>query len=242
MKRSLLCALLAAGLAACGDTRYVPYGAGGADADGDLVSRTVAYELDPAYSVLVPNCVIVAPAEIDNEEDRDHERAVETAVARSLAAKVTRVIGPDERRIAARPLAIDPSKPRDLADLGEAVSCGAVAYVRLSSADRDFLLVWSRVQVGLELRIERLRDGRVLFRGRHVADRSAGGLPLSPLSALAEGFRSSRFAADGEDVMASVIDDAVRRITALLPDAKQYRRRDAPKPYLLPAVDMGVIW
>lgn len=63
---------------------------------------------------------------------------------------------------------------------------------------------------------------RLLWRARHIAERSEGGIPFSPLSVVVDGITSARFAADRE-IVDSVVDDAVRRIVASLPDAISFR-------------------
>lgn len=67
----------------------------------------------------------------------------------------------------------------------------------------------------------RVSDGHMLWRARHVASRSEGGLPLSPVSLVVETFASTQFSSDRE-VAASVVDDALRRVVATIPDARSF--------------------
>ena len=119
----------------------------------------------------------------------------------------------------ARRMACDLVRSEDRLALAEALDCDTIVVTELTGADHSFLLVWSEVRIGLDVRLVRIRDQRVLWRGRHVADRSAGGLPLSPLGIAAQAFSSVRFSSDPE-VWHSVLDDAVRRIVSTLPDAR----------------------
>ena len=68
----------------------------------------------------------------------------------------------------------------------------------------------------------RAADGHVLWKARHIADRSDGGLPLSPIGLVVDTYSSSQFSSDRE-IAESVVDDAVRRIVRSLPDARKYR-------------------
>ena len=65
----------------------------------------------------------------------------------------------------------------------------------------------------------RVADDAVLWKARHVANRSDGGLPFSIIGVAVAGFEAARFRAD-EDVPDSLIDDAVRRMMVTLPDVR----------------------
>ncbi|MDD9915474.1 MAG: hypothetical protein OXT01_12530, partial [Rhodospirillaceae bacterium] len=81
----------------------------------------------------------------------------------------------------------------------------------------DFALIWSLQKLDIEIGM--LREHRLLWKGRHEAGRSDGGLPLSPLSAPIAVARASRLHGDS-DAMVSLVDDTVRRIVASLPDVR----------------------
>jgi hypothetical protein len=68
----------------------------------------------------------------------------------------------------------------------------------------------------------RAADGHVLWKARHIADRSDGGLSLSPIGIAVDTYSSTQFLSDRE-ISDSVVDDAVRRIVRSLPDARTYR-------------------
>ena len=80
-------------------------------------------------------------------------------------------------------------------------------------------MVWAERQIGLAIGLIDLRDDAVLWRARHAARRGAGGAPLSPLSLLVSTGAAARFAADA-DVPLSLLDDALRRTLATLPDLR----------------------
>jgi len=212
--------LSALGLAACAETRYVDLDSAKREGEENL-SRTVYFRIDREFYLDFPNCVMVMRT--TTAEDRAHSaQLVEAALARHLAMKVSRVIGPLQRDITARDMGADLSRPEDRRALAKSLQCPALVFADVVSHDLTYVVVYSEISIGLDIRMERTADARVLWRARHVADRSKGGLPLSPVGALIDGFISTRFASDRE-VTDSVVDDAVRRLVATLPDIRRFR-------------------
>ena len=205
-------------MAACTGTRYVDFK--DAEADARLPGRTVAVEIDREYYEDYPDCVVVMPPSASPGLGKI-AGLVEAALASHLTRKVTRVVGAVERDSAARRMAVDPLHPGDRGFLLKTLGCGAFITTEISGPGNAYYLIWSEFRVGIDARLFRARDGRLLWRARHVADRSGGGLPFSPVGAIVEAFSSTRFAADA-DVADSVVDDAVRRLVASLPDSRSY--------------------
>ena len=81
------------------------------------------------------------------------------------------------------------------------------------------MLVWSELRLGLEARLFRQRDGVELWKARHVARRSDGGLSFSPFGLVVNAYDANSFSSDG-DIVVSVSEDLVRRIIASLPNTK----------------------
>jgi hypothetical protein len=98
------------------------------------------------------------------------------------------------------------------------LGCDAFVTMEVIGPGQSYLVVWSEVRIGIEVRMIRAGDRRLLWRARHIAGRSEGGLPISPAGFVMDAFSSTRFSADRE-IVDSVIDDAVRRIVASLPNA-----------------------
>jgi hypothetical protein len=181
-----------------------------ADVDG----RHVFFRLDRAFYRDPPSCVVVLPA-------GNGERAtipVERAVARHLRDKFPRVVGPLGRDRASRRLALDLSHAGDRRRFARLEGCDVFVRWRAVAEQSDYLLVWSKRDFGLELEMFREPD-RTLWQASHVARRSDGGVPLSPLSAPMAMFEAARFRAD-QDILPSMIDDTLRRMVASLPDVR----------------------
>lgn len=207
-------------LGACAGTNYVGYG----DAtDGpEFPSRTVAFEFGQKFYAEMPDCALIMPPATE-EGLEVYAAVVEESLSRHMAMKFTRIIGPVERDIMAREMSIDLDRADDRRALAEGLGCETFVLTKINEPGADYLLVWSRVHVGLDVRMEYVYDQSMLWQSRHVAARSGGGLPLSPLGIIVNGFQAGRFAADESDIVASVIDDAVRRMVASLPDARIFR-------------------
>lgn len=202
----------------CTQTRYVDYAA--IDADQPFPYRTVAYDIDREFYADFPDCVIVMP--VGNAAAWTADAAlVEQSLARHLTSKFSRVVGPTERAIAARDYSVDLAELEDRKVLAAALRCDTFAYPTLTDRGNAYLIVVSQARIGLEVRLVRASDTHVLWRARHIAERTAGGFPFSPFSAVANGVSSARLRNDRE-VAISVIDDAIRRVVAPLPDAREF--------------------
>ena len=208
-------------LAGC-RTEYRPYDArpvtGDAASADAMAGREVRYQVARAFYRAPPECVVVLPAPKGATRDTVAARRVERAVARHLRDRIPRVIGPLGRDRAARRLALDMSHPGDRRRFAELENCDAFVRWRTIGVSSDNLLVWSSRGFGLEVEMFREPDRR-LWRASHVAHRSDGGLPLTPISASIAIFEASWFSADS-DIVPSMIDDTMRRLVVSLPDIR----------------------
>jgi hypothetical protein len=206
-------------LTACAETRYVKF-----DKEGEKTVfpyRTVAVEMDAGFHEEYPDCVVVMPPKATPGLERFPD-LVETSLGLQLTRKISRVVGATERDRAARRMAFDLVHPGDREALVEAMGCDAYVDSTVAGPGRAYLVVWSQVRIGIEVKMVRARDGQLLWRARHVANRSEGGLPFTPIGVVVDGYSSARFSADRE-IVDSVVDDAVRRIVASLPNARMVR-------------------
>jgi len=211
--RGFVAAVVLLCLAACGPTRYTEYRA--QPQSVPLLERSVAMHVGRAFYRPTPGCAVVMP--VVGKAAPRLRHAVETALYRHLVTKLPNVVGPRIRRREVRKLAIDLRQETDRALLTRALRCPVLVEAKIWQSSEDFALVYSRKNLDLE--IVMLRRDRLLWKGRHNADRSDGGLPLSPLSAPFAVARASRLHGDG-DAMISLVDDTVRRIVGSLPDVR----------------------
>ncbi len=204
-----LCTLLVG----CSKTQYVNYGAG--EKLDQTMSRAVEFEVHPAFYETPINCVIVLEPDV-GQDLQQFALPVERAFSRHLSERVPRVIAGSTRNTAARQLAYDLSRKADLEQLADEIDCGTVLMSRVVGPGHTFLLVWSRIRIGIEGRLVRISDGAILWQARHMTGRSDGGIPLSPVGFVSDVYSSASLVND-DDTSASIADDGVRRIMQSLP-------------------------
>ena len=214
--RNFLALFALAALAACAETRYVAYDGGGKEPNP--FARTIEFDLTGKFYKDPPECAVILPFMV-NGKPHSHAGVIENSLARHLAAKVNRVIGPMERRRLARAMAVDLSHPDDRAAFARTNRCRSFVEAKPWGGDDVYVVFWTQSRMGLDVTMTAADGETVLWRARHVATRSDGGLPLSPLSAAFNMFSAARHNSDG-DVAVSLVDDAVRRIVMTLPDTR----------------------
>lgn len=211
MKSELFLLAVCLSLVACGQTREVVYGSGDGSASLD---RQVEVSVSRAYYREAPDCAVVLAS-----GGGKVARAGGEALARHLRDRLGRVVGPAERDRIARATGLDPAAPDDARQFSEAANCRYRVHVRPWGGESVYAVFWTEVRVGLDADLTDDAGGAPLWRARHIAERSGGGLPLSPVSALVGAVGAGRLAADGEEVR-SLADDAARRLAATLPDLR----------------------
>lgn len=213
-------ALVGGGLmiAACTQTNYGPYGRS-SDPLNPL-ERSIEFEVTDAFYGDPPRCAFVLPFEGKASGTVEPED-VERSLARQLSVRLDRVIGPLERRRLVRDLAVDLDRPSDRGHFARAVRCPFAVAARPWGEGSVFALVWTQERVGLEVVMTRVRDGTEVWKARHMATRSEGGVPFSPISAIFNAVTVGHFKSDS-DVPTSLIEDATRRIVETLPDTRSY--------------------
>jgi len=212
-KLAALVVLLAAG--ACSKTTYVAYD--GANDPVPLIERQVRYEVSDALYQVMPRCAIVMPA--TGTDSPDLAGMAERAVARRLADKIERVVGPDERDDAVRRMVVALDHDGDRRYFAASLGCETTLHVSLFDSGETYLLVWSQRRMGYEAELRTADDGLLLWRARHVARRSDGGVPLSPASVGVAAVTAGAFRQDG-DIIPSMVDDVARRLFATFPNLR----------------------
>jgi hypothetical protein len=204
---------------ACAQTTYV-----GLEEDNSIPggpTRTVGVQIDRSFMEAFPDCTIILEPEVGPGLERFRELVTE-ALDRHLTRRFTRVIDAVERRSFARQSALDLRHRGDQRELAEIANCDTLLQARVVGPGKTYLVVWSQLQIGLEITMINARDHRTLWRARHMADRSEGGIPFSPLGIVVDAYSSVKFSSDHE-IGESVIDDAVRRIVRSLPNLRMIK-------------------
>lgn len=207
-------------LSACLSTQYVSYGEN--EPSTVSLTRTVEVEITNEFYEDQIDCVTVLPASAESDEHPAKQLAVEDAVARHLKMKITEVIDRRDRNALTRQLALDLAHPDDRNRYATMTKCSHFALIRPWGGDDHYLVFWSRKALGVEVTITDAVGNATLWKARHVAQRSNGGLPLSPVGAVMSLFEASTFTADN-DISLSLADDVARRIVQTLPDMRETR-------------------
>lgn len=199
----------------CSRTEYRPY-----DTEENSTpnySRTVHFELNPDIEEKPPKCVVVFPPY--SNMNTELVSRIEKSIVRHITEKVPRVISGKERNLKASLLAYDLKVPRDRKEFAGSESCESFLEYNIYRPEHSYMLIWSERKMGLEVKLFRQTDGAELWKARHIAKRSDGGLSFSPFGIAMNAYEANDFAMD-KDISASISDDLVRRIVTTLPDIK----------------------
>jgi hypothetical protein len=211
-------------LASCNTVSYVDQGnvetVGINKADHDPFSRNVIFHLDRAFYETPPDCVMILPAKVPKGTDRKVGHQIDDAVRRHLNGYLDKVIDARRVRAQARQQALDLNHPGDLARFGRTLRCDSYVEVHTEGVNTFYAVVWTNISFGIRMTLKRAKDGHLLWRGAHTAERMDGGLPLSFLGIGAGIFNAGRLASD-QDVVPSIIDDSLRRTLVSLPDMRR---------------------
>jgi hypothetical protein len=206
-------------LSGCTDTKYVDYNAENSDEVSPF--KTVAYEIDKSFYENFPRCVLIIPPAAGGKITSELSSIIENTLARHLHRRFDRVIDGVERKVASERHELLINDPIDQRFLARKMNCDSILNVEVIEPRVDYILIWSRIGIGLKLQLARTTDGHVLWQAKHKAERSEGGLSLSPIGAVVDTVTSTRFASD-RDVAEGVIDDAVRRMIVPLPNVRSF--------------------
>ncbi|WP_420548288.1 hypothetical protein [Curvivirga sp.] len=204
-------------ISACNSTRETHYQ--GKEISTSFFQREVQFELEEEYFRQAPECITVLPIVDENGTTLKTSKTIEAAFTRHLYSKVNRVIGPQDRDTLSRQLAFDLNHQSDRQVWKANRNCYHFISLHPLDDQGNYLFFWSRKAVGVEARITTNGSDDILWRGRHIADRHNGGLPLTPLDAAVAIFEANSLAFD-DDIHHSLADDLARRILATLPNLR----------------------
>ena len=209
-------------LSACSRPDYVDQGAGQSEA---WVGQPVKYQVFESFRASPPDCIGVLALGGDNAQESD---LVRKSLYAHLAAQARRGV----------PLAhLDRAVAEtgdDLASLGERTHCGAMLRGRVTEFGDRFLVLYSRVAVGVDLQLVRTSDGRVLWQGQHVAVSHGGSLPLDVVG-VAMAMTDAVGNVTNDEQTLRLTDDVARRLLSTIPEGSGVALDDPPSLPLPPA-------
>ncbi|MBM4073415.1 MAG: hypothetical protein FJ271_31500 [Planctomycetes bacterium] len=221
-RRGLLVATALASLLAatgCTETRYAPISAEEPGADPlRRLERVVEYERNEELLTQPFACALLLPV-AGEPVAAPLAVIIEESITRHLALRIPRVIVGDFRDQQARYHGVTIASMRDALPLAKTMKCEALVEARIIAAEGTFVVFYAGYQLGLDLRVLRVRDNKELWRSRHAGSRSSGGLPLS-LAAPVFVWSAASLARD-EEAIHSLVDELVRRLFVTWPSARR---------------------
>lgn len=213
--------LAALACAACSETRYVPIQPeDAAERQALPLDRVVEFDRREELLTDPPACVLVLPpAAQDKNMTVQLAALIEEAATRHLSVRARRVIAGSYRDQQARYHGVVLRDSRSAAPLARALGCDTVIELRVTEADAAYAIFFASYRMALDLRLTRVRDGVELWRGRHLSQRMAGGVPIS-LGAPVAAASAAALASDGEAVHA-LVDEILRRLFSTWPAARR---------------------
>jgi len=139
---------------------------------------------------------------------------------------MTRVIDRLDRDLLTRRLAVDLSHMQDRRAYARSTRCSHFVKIRPWGSGNQYLVFWSRESLGVEASLVSADDDTPLWKARHVASRSDGGLPLNPFSAVFSAYEANSLSVDSE-IPLSLADDLARNIVATLPGMRRSQYENA---------------
>ncbi len=180
----------------------------------ELKAMDVNYKLSTEFHHDPPDCVVVMDSKADEHPEWGKEVAV--AFARHLGAKVDRVIFPRKRLMIERKNAYDLSTQKGRHRFAVRTGCRYFGRSQLYDIGDQYVGFAAEKHIGIRLEISRVSDDEPLWQAAHTVWRASGSAPLSPISAVGGIASATAFKAD-EEVLPSLIDDAMRRMLRTLP-------------------------
>ena len=207
----ILIALVA--MTGCASPTYVNTGEG---ESGGISFNQVVFQVHDAYKAAPPDCVAILPLKVKTPTKPEATPEELGKIRESLYAHLA-----TQSKRSIRLERIDRTLVEvreDRKALGERLKCVAVIEGEVTEYGSDFYGIYSRVAVGIELKMVRTADGLLLWEGRHVASSHGGTIPLDPVG-VAMGVVDAASNVRDEQIL-RVTDDLARRLVSTIPDDK----------------------
>ncbi|EME72029.1 hypothetical protein H261_00580 [Paramagnetospirillum caucaseum] len=209
--RTLPVVLALAAATGCASPTYVNKGA---DEIGWLGMNEVTFQVHDSYKANPPDCVAILPLTIKTPSQPMATPEDAAKVRLSLYAHLS-IQSKRGVRLKRIDHVLDQVKGNRKA-LAEQIKCGTILEGEITEYGTTFLALYSRVAVGVDLKMVRAADGMVLWEGHHTAASHGGSIPLDPVG-VAMGVLDAASNIRDEQIL-RVTDDLARRLVSTIPD------------------------
>jgi len=209
--RPITVILALAAVTGCATPTYVNKGDG---ETGWLGMNEVTFQVNDAYKANPPDCVAILPLTIKTPSQPMATPEDAAKVRLSLYAHLS-----IQSKRGVRLERIDHVLNQVKGDhkaLAEQIKCGTILEGEITEYGTTFLALYSRVAVGIDLKMVRAADGVVLWEGHHTAASHGGSIPLDPVG-VAMGVLDAASNIRDEQIL-RVTDDLARRLVSTIPD------------------------
>ena len=182
-------------------------------------SRVVKYRISDNFYRDPPQCIIILPTK--GAVTNVVKQQIAITASRHLSGYVNRTIGTLERQSIEHNLVLDATNLNDRKLLSRKTRCDYYIQVTAESYNDTYAVIWAQKSIGLKLTLHGADKSNILWTAYHQANRSDGGIPLSPISLGMAIFNAGKTASDNE-ILPSILDDIFRRIYRTLPDTRIY--------------------
>jgi len=169
------------------------------------VDRSVFYE--------APDCVAIHSS---GDAHPSLVQIVEPALKRHFAPLFGRVMDGEQVWDFTEIHGFELDDPGDWQRFGEAAACNTIVRWAAPEASSEFIGVWSRQRLVLQIELMRAVDGRSLWMAESATERNDGGLPITPLAGIVGVVRASNLQANSQ-ILPSMVDDVLRQAFATMP-------------------------
>ena len=209
--RTLPVILALTAVTGCASPTYVNKGDG---ETGWLGMNEVVFQVNDAYKANPPDCVAILPLTTKTPSQPMATPEDAAKVRLSLYAHLA-----TQSKRGVRLERIDHVLNHVKGDhkaLAEQIKCGTTLEGEITEYGTTFLALYSRVAVGIDLKMVRAADGEILWEGHHTAASHGGSIPLDPVG-VAMGVLDAASNIRDEQIL-RVTDDLARRLVSTIPD------------------------
>ncbi len=181
----------------------------------------VHYKIEKSFKQSPPQCVAILPLrnalekEVVSEQDKKYKLIELTAegleqLRWSLYSQLAPYAYRDVELAVVNKVLKHTSNKTDYAALGKALNCDAFLIGEVTDYHSGFFGVYSQTSIGVNMKLIRAKNQKVLWEGSHVATNRGGSVPLTPVDIVMGLYSATENLS--EEQLVRVKDDVFRRL------------------------------